>query len=74
MEALGIDPKTGSEKAATNRLNMYRKQLVTHLIQAGPEKKVAKRIEVSRSRSDPCSETGSSCSEMKPESSESGKR
>ena len=44
MEALGIDPKTGSEKAATNRLNMYRKQLVTHLIQAGPEKKVANRI------------------------------
>ena len=44
MEALGIEPKTGSEKAATNRLNMYRKQLVTHLIQAGPEKKVANRI------------------------------
>ena len=44
MEALGIEPKTGSEKAATNRLIMYRKQLVTHLIQAGPEKKVANRI------------------------------
>ena len=37
-------PEDGVGKAATNRLNMYRKQLVTHLIQAGAEKKAANRI------------------------------
>ena len=34
MEALGIDPKTGSEKAATNRLNMYRKQVANRIAKA----------------------------------------